>query len=381
VTAAAAADNPFGALGVATVINAAGKMTALGGSAQPPAVAVAQAAAAGAHVDMDELRRAAGARVAAVCGAESGCITTGAAAGICISVAAILTGTDRGRIAEIPDVASGPRAVLLQSGHDVHFGATVVQMIRLGGGRPVIAGGRDAVTLTDLRDLIGPATACLLFVQSHHCVQEGRVPLEGMVGLARAAGIPLIVDAAAEADLQRYVAAGADLVCYSGGKAIGGPTAGFIVGRRDLIEACELQGHGIARPMKVGKEQVMGLMAALAEYPPPEHWRAVLAELFDALAALPGIRVALVPDRAGRAIERVGVTPGDCRFEPVELVRFLTDGAPSIRTRNHQLQEGLVLFDPRELRPAHVPEIRDRVAAFLETRRAADRAAHAHEGA
>jgi len=361
-----AAETPFARLSVPTVINAAGKMTALGGSAQTADVAAAQAAAAGAHVDLDRLRRAAGARVAALCGAEAGCITTGAAAGICISVAAVLTGTDRQRIAAIPDLIDGRREVLMQAGHDVNFGATVEQMVRLGGGRPVIAGTREAVAREELQGAIGAATACLLFVQSHHCVQERRVPLPVMIEVAHAAGLPLIVDAAAEEDLYAYVAAGADLVTYSGGKAIGGPTSGFIVGRADLIEACELQGFGIARPMKVGKEQIMGLMAALDAYPPPDGWRAVLDSLFEALAPLPGVQVSRVPDRAGRSIERVGLAPGSRRFDPAALVRFLATGEPSIRTRNHQLGEGLVLFDPRELRAAHVPVIAARVAAFLE---------------
>lgn len=356
---------PFSRVSIATVINAAGKMTALGGSAQAAHVAEAQALAAGAHVDLDALRRAAGARVAAHCGAAAGCITTGAAAGLCISMAAVLTGTDRARVALIPDRIDGPREVLLQAGHDVHFGATVEQMLRLGGGVPVIAGTRERVTLEDLRAALGPATALLLYVQSHHCVQDDRVSLEAMVALADEAGLPLLVDAAAEDDLQRYIAAGADLVCYSGGKAIGGPTSGFIVGRADLIEACELQGYGIARPMKVGKEQIMGLMAALDAYPPGDPWRAVFQALAQSLSALPGLEVLAVPDRAGRTIERVGVRPGSVRFEPADLVRFLTAGTPSIRTRNHQLGEGLVLFDPRELRLDHVPIIRDRLAAFL----------------
>lgn len=360
------ASGPFSRLSIATVINAAGKMTALGGSAQATLVAQAQANAAEAHVDLDALRRAAGARVAARCGAAAGCITTGAAAGLCISMAAVLTGSDRARITLIPDRIDGPREVVLQAGHDVHFGATVEQMLRLGGGLPVIAGTREQVTIEDLRAALGPDTALLLYVQSHHCVQEQRVSLASMIDLARAAGLPLLVDAAAEDDLQRYIAAGADLVCYSGGKAIGGPTSGFIVGRADLIEACELQGYGIARPMKVGKEQIMGLMAALDAYPQEDPWRAVFEALKQSLSELPGLNVVAVPDRAGRTIERVGVRPGGIRFEPAALVRFLSAGTPSIRTRNHQLGEGLVLFDPRELKLDHVAIIRDRVAAFLD---------------
>jgi D-glucosaminate-6-phosphate ammonia-lyase len=359
---------PFAAAGVPRVINAAGKMTALGGSAQEARVAAAQAAAAGAHVDLDALRQAVSRRIAARCGAEAACITTGAAAGICISVAAVLTGCDPERVRRVPDRLDGPREVLLQAGHDVFFGAAVEQMIRIGGGIPVVAGSEAGVIEEDVLATLGPATACLLYVQSHHCLQEGRIDLPRFAALARQAGRPLIVDAAAEADLQRYLQAGADLVTYSGGKAIGGPTSGFIVGRAELIRACEAQSAGIARAMKVGKEQIMGLLAALDAYPPPESWRAVLTALVEALAPLGGIEIERVPDRAGRDIERLGLRAAAGGFQLEELVRWLREGTPSIRTRNHQLNEGLLLFDPREMEPAHVATIRDRVAAFLQQR-------------
>ena len=363
------ADDPFAAAGVPRVINAAGKMTALGGSAQASAVAAAQAAAARAHVDLDLLRARVSARIAERCGAEAACITTGAAAGICISVAAVLTGTDPQRVRLVPDRLDGPRQVILQAGHDVFFGASVEQMIRLGGGMPVVVGSTEEVTADDVRARLGADTACLLYVQSHHCIQQRRLGLDQCVALAREAGVPVIVDAAAEADLQRYLAAGADLVTYSGGKAIGGPTSGFIVGGSELIRACELQGAGIARAMKVGKEQIMGLLTALEAYPPPQAWRQVLEALAVALAPLPGIVTARLPDRAGRDIERLGVRPADDCFRVEELVAWLRDGTPSIRTRNHQLQEGVVLFDPRELEPAHVALIRDRLAGFLQRAR------------
>ncbi|MFU8817119.1 MAG: hypothetical protein ACNA7W_17370, partial [Pseudomonadales bacterium] len=361
------ADDPFAIAGVPRVINAAGKMTALGGSAQAPPVAAAQAAAARAHVDLDLLRAAVSARIAERCGAEAACITTGAAAGICISVAAVLTGADADRVRMVPDRLDGPREIILQAGHDVFFGASVEQMIRVGGGRPRVVGSAQGVTADDVRAGIGAETACLMYVQSHHCIQENRLDLNAFVALAREAGVPLIVDAAAEADLQRYLAAGADLVAYSGGKAIGGPTSGFVVGRADLVRACEMQSAGIARAMKVGKEQIMGLLTAVNRYPPPEAWRDVLDALAEALTPLSGLVTARVPDRAGRDIERLGVRPQGDAFLLEDLVAWLTSGTPSIRTRNHQLREGVVLFDPRELELSHVPLIRDRMAAFLKT--------------
>ncbi|MCZ6890212.1 MAG: SelA-like pyridoxal phosphate-dependent enzyme, partial [Gammaproteobacteria bacterium] len=164
--------------------------------------------------------------------------------------------------------------------------------------------------------------------------------------------------------------------------AIGGPTVGFITGRSDLIEACELQHRGIARSMKVGKEQIMGLMAALDVYTKSEAAGAtkseaagateseaagaadaVLNALVEALSPLPGIDVSIVPDRAGRPIRRVGITSSE--FELAALVGYLRDGSPSIRTRNHQLDEGYILLDTRELRLEHVPVIADRIQAFV----------------
>ena len=346
---------------MAPVVNAAGKLTALGGSAQSAAVAGAQAAAAQEHVDLAALRRAAGERIATATGAEAACVTSGAAAGIAISVAAVLTGNDLERVRRLPEVA-GPNAILLQAGHDVDFGAEVSQMIRLAGGRPVVFGSPEAVTEADLTAALSEGVAAILFVKSHHCVQHGRLPLEAVVGR----GVPVLVDAAAEADLTTYIAVGADLVTYSGGKAIGGPTCGFIAGRASMIEACELQERGIARPMKVGKEQIAGLLTALDESADPEATSAVLQALHAGLGAFAEARI--IPDRAGRDIQRVALDLPDSQLKG--LVAFLRDGRPSIRTRNHQLGEGYVLFDPREMRLEQVPTVVARVRAFLASRSA-----------
>ena len=361
-------DNPFATLAVAPVINASGKMTALGGTAQSPAVSRAQAKAATQHVDLTELRRAAAGRVAELSGAEDACITTGAAAGICIATAAVIAGTDPDAIAAMPEVSDGPAEIVLQSGHDINFGAPVVKMIRLGGGRPCVVGNLAGVSGDEVLGAMTDQTAAALFVKSHHCVQEGRVSLADFLTLAHGKGLPVIVDAAAEEDLEKYISLGADLVTYSGGKAIGGPTVGFIVGRRDLIEACEMMGSGIARAMKVGKEQIMGLMAALDEFGTPHTWPARLELLLELLAGLPGIEVSRVADRAGRNIERVCIRASSEAFNVTDLMIYLREGRPSIRTRNHQLGEGLLLLDPRELNQDQVRVVTSRIRAFTESR-------------
>ena len=365
-------ENIYQRWGLTPVINAAGKLTAFGGTAQSDHVAAAQADAAQWHVDMQALRDRAGERIAQCTGAEAGCVTAGAAAGIAIAVAACITGTRLDRIVRLPDSDGLVNRVLLQAGHDIHFGAPLTQMIRLGGGRPVALGWTNLVPAelldTALSDHAG--NAAFVYVQSHHSIQEQMIALADCVLACHRCNVPVIVDAAAEDDLHRYIDAGADLVIYSGGKAIGGPTAGFICGRKDLIDACESQTRGIARAMKVGKEQIAGLLVALETYCARDQTAeaarraGLVGGLIDALAGIPGLTVARKPDAAGRDIERVAVAVHD-RATLLELVRFLAAGTPGIRTRNHHLDDGYVLIDPREIRAEHVTVIAARITAFF----------------
>lgn len=355
------------------VINAAGKLTALGGSAQTEAVATAQANAASLHLDLDAYRRAAGAYVAQLTGAEAACITSGAAAGIAISVAAVLTGTDPARIRALPQV-TGTNQVALQAGHAVNFGAEVVQMIRMAGGAPIVVGSANAVPPELLAaTLAGSEFAAYLHVLSHHCVQENMTSLNEALAICQRQNVPVIVDAAAEEDLTTYVASGADLVTYSGGKAIAGPTSGFIAGNKELVAACEAQFQGIARTMKVGKEQIAGLMTALDAYDTRDEGAVanrlagLNSRLMEGLRGIDDLSVSLRQDEAGRHFARVALSGS---FEARKLANHLAAGDPAagippIRTRNHFLDQGLVLVDPRELIEAHVDEIVRAVRAFF----------------
>lgn len=348
------------------VINAAGKLTALGGSAQSETVAAMQSTAARQHVDLAALRQEVADQVSTLCGAEAACITSGAAAGITISIAALLCREDPDLLKQLPRLASD-RSVLIQAGHDINFGADIEQMVIMTGADTNIIGSADSVSSADLATALATGPLAFLYVQSHHCIQENRVELPKCIELAHTSGVPVIVDAAAEDDLQKYISLGADLVTYSGGKAFGGPTSGFIVGRRELIELCELQFQGIARPMKVSKEQLAGLSAALAEYTTADQekiqasWQALNEKLICAFSGSTFYSMELKPDEAGRNFERAAITPGcDCR----ELVRFLVAGTPSIRSRNHQIAEQRILIDPRELSDQDMDTIISRLQEF-----------------
>ncbi len=366
--------NIYQRFGLDTVINAAGKMTALGGTAQSETIARAQAEAARSHVDIESLRRRAGELVATHTGAEAASITPGAAAGIAIAVAACITGSQLDLVLRVPDTEGLRRRVLLQAGHDINFGASVRQMIQLGGGRPEIIGWTNGVPKALLDDALArhDDIVALLFVQSHHSVQERMIPLADCIVAAHRSNVPVIVDAAAEEDLLRYIALGADLVTYSGGKAIGGPTVGFVAGKQAFIEACELQQRGIARAMKAGKEQIVGLMAALEEYAARDaginraRHHALVDEMMTQLNGIDGLLAGIESDAAGRDIERLALrlsNHGDIR----PLVEYLASGSPSIRSRNHHLDEGVALIDPRELDAAQAEVIAQRVRAFFES--------------
>ena len=372
-------DDVYASLGVRRVINAGGRLTALGGTTLAPDVAAAMAAAGQQYVRLGELTDRAGQLIAEYTGAEAACVTTGAAAGIALMTAACIAGTDPARVARLPEVLDERCEVLVQIGHMVSFGAPVAQMIRLGGGRAVPVGWANGVNRDHLESAIGPRTAAFLYVQSHHTVHKGMLPLADCLEICHLRGVPFLIDAAAEENPRAYVALGADAVTFSGGKAFGGPTSGFIVGRRDLIAACRAQERGIGRPMKVGKEAIVGLLTALHLYLNRDDGEVAaevrrqqrLVEIIrDGLADLPQLEVAILPDEAGRAIVRAGIslrepTPG---VAARQLTSFLSEGDPPVYVRGHLVDQGTVTIDPRPIDERDAQIIVKRIRAFCQRR-------------
>ncbi|BAS28066.1 PLP-dependent aminotransferase family protein [Limnochorda pilosa] len=368
------------ALGLPPLINAAGKMTYLGASTLDPSAVAAMGRAAGEYVDMAQLHRAAGRRVAQWAGAEDAVVTSCAAAGIVTAVAACLTGPDLGRARLLPDTSRfARRRVVLQKGHAVDFGMEIVQAVRLTGAIPVEVGSVKRCDPSQMAVALEEPAAAVLYVVSHHAEQDGMLSLEQVVEIASKRGVPVVVDAAAEMDLNRYLAAGASLVVYSGQKAFGGPTSGVVVGRADLIAACRVQDKGIARPMKVSKEAIAGFLRALEQYAATEpadltrELEARAAALADRLrsaletaGAARYARISLQGD-ATRPIPRVALDldPAAGALTASQLVAALEGGSPSIRTRNHQVDSGRILFDVRTLRDDQLEVMARRVGECL----------------
>ncbi|MGX8028791.1 SelA-like pyridoxal phosphate-dependent enzyme, partial [Klebsiella pneumoniae] len=187
-------------------------------------------------------------------GAQDSYVTSCASAGIAIAVAAAITRGDPLRVSPMPDSSGMANEVVMLRGHIVDDGEPITSAIRLVGGRVVEVGSSNLAARWQLESAITDETAALLYVKSHHCVQKGMLSIDDFVQVAQIHNLPLIVDAAAEEDLHAWVASGADMVIYSGAKAFNAPTSGFITGNKTWIAACKAQHHGIARAMKIGKE-------------------------------------------------------------------------------------------------------------------------------
>jgi D-glucosaminate-6-phosphate ammonia-lyase len=343
-------------LGVRRVVNARGPMTVSGAAAMPAEVVQAMAAIAGSYVLVEELAATVNTALADVTGAEAALVTSGAAAGIVAAIAACMTRSKPAFASRLPDTTGLPNEVIVQAGHMV----TYVRQVRMTGARVVTAGAVYPVTAADIEAAIGPETAAIFHVISHHCHPKGFLPLSEVVTIGRARGIPVVVDAAAELDLRAHVAAGADLVIYSGGKAIPGPSAsGFVCGRRDLIAEARTHLEGLCRPMKVGKETMVGLLAAVRLYQSRDHeklaseWTTKCKRLIALLGGIPRVDVQIRQEwgyqiaPGGYAVPRVEIAFDEVtgRARAREIVRRLRAEDPVILLRDYWADSGRLHID------------------------------------
>jgi D-glucosaminate-6-phosphate ammonia-lyase len=259
--------------------------------------------------------------------------------------------------------------VIIQKAHAVDFGAPIVSMLGLGGATVIEIGSANRCSESLMAASMRTPKAAVVYVVSHHVAGEDLVDLERAIALAHASKVPLILDAAAEVDLRRYVRLGADLVVYSGHKAIAGPTSGIICGGRSLVEACRAQGTGLGRMAKIGKEGLAGLIVALEQYDRREDQSTMLDERVAALGARladePGVRCERVLDPS-RPIPRLRVfvlpKPG---VSARTIVDRLAAASPSIRCRAHGVKSGFFEIDPRGLYDSQVVLVSDGIRAAL----------------
>jgi L-seryl-tRNA(Ser) seleniumtransferase len=360
--------------GLRPIINVSGTMTVLGASIVVPEARAAIAAMLGEFVEIDALQRVASGVIARLTGAEAGCLTASAAAGVTVAVAGAMTGADLAAIERLPEATGLRDEVVIQAGHLINYGAPVEQAVRLAGARVVVVGQATEVRGYQLAGAIGPRTAAALYVVSHHTVQVGQLPLAEFAAICRERGVPVIVDAASEYDLRGFLAAGGDLALYSAQKFLGGPTGGIIAGRRDLVRAAYLQNRGIGRGLKVGKEGIVGAIAALEAWERRDHAAARDRELAalrlwqDRLAGRPGVAAAIVPDPTGNPLDRLllRLDPAAARITAWDLADRLAAGDPPVMVRDDEVEQGAFLLDPCNLHDGEAEMVAARLAAELD---------------
>ena len=344
-------------IGLPRVINASGRMTVLGVSTISDKVAKAAVAGGQSYVVVEDLLDKAGEIISQYTGGEDSCPTVCASAAIALSVAGMISKGKKTIMDRLPDSTGLANEIILQKGHAINFNAPIETMLRLGGGVPVEAGCATEVVVEDVEESINEKTVALLYVKSHHCVQKGMLDLPTMIDIAHRHNLPLMVDAAAEEDFRKYIAMGADLVCYSGAKALEATTSGFVTGKKELISYIKKQYHGVGRAMKVGKEAIMGLLAALEQYENKDKQAEVEKNvkivdwLVDEINQIPNLKAQKIQDEAGRAIfrARVFVDPEKAGMTATELEGKLKAGTPTIRCRTEFMSLGSLDFDPRPL--------------------------------
>jgi L-seryl-tRNA(Ser) seleniumtransferase len=327
----------YEALGVKHVINAAGTFTTLGGSLMPPEVVAAWSDAAKHFVDLVDLQDKVGARIAKLIGVEAAMVTTGAAGAIFLGTAAAVTGGDRKLIQRLPDTTGMKNEVVLQKAHHSCYDNQLTDVgVRL----------IDIETPAEAKQAINERTALMFFMNLAD--QEGQICRAEWISLARQYKVPTLLDAAADVPplqhLSEYNEMGFDLVAFSGGKALRGPNdAGLLLGRQNLIDAAKRNTNPhcgtIGRMMKVSKEDMVALLAAVERYVRIDHdaewkeWERRLLVIEEALKDIKTLQSERVIPPIANHVPHLILSWDETRLRVTraELTKTLAHGEPPIQ--------------------------------------------------
>jgi L-seryl-tRNA(Ser) seleniumtransferase len=326
----------YESLGIQTAINATGTVTILGGSVMPPEVVAAWAEASKHFVNLLDLHDKAGERIAQLIGVEAALVTTGAAGALLLGTAAAVTRGDSKRIARLPDTSGMPNEVIIQKAHHSCYDNQLTNV------------GVKLVTVETVEDVtrtISDRTALMFFM--NYVEADGRINRAEWLALARRHKVPTLLDAAADVPplsrLSEYNKQGFDLVAFSGGKAIRGPNdTGLLLGRKDLIAAAKKNANPhcgtIGRMMKVSKEDMIALLAAVDRFVHLDHASEQLAlehrleTIEKAVKAVPGVSTERIVPPVANHVPHLIVDwePARVRVSRESVTKSLAAGSPPI---------------------------------------------------
>ncbi|WP_122091219.1 aminotransferase class V-fold PLP-dependent enzyme [Halalkalicoccus subterraneus] len=392
-------------LGVPSVVNATGTKTRIGGTLIREEAREAMDRAAEAFVRLSDLQAAASERIADVTGAEAGYVTNGASSALALAAAACIAGDDLETMARLPDTEGIPDEIVMarthRNGYDHALRLSGAEIVDVGANDYHLGTGSENTEPWEIAEAITEETVAVAYMQKPFT----RPPLPEIVEIAHEHDLPVIVDAAAELpptrNLRTFVEQGADLVAFSGGKAIRGPqSSGILAGREALVRSVARQHldmhaessvyeppealvdadglpgvprQGIGRSMKVGKEELAGLLAALDAFI-EEDDEAVLGEWHEraeriaaALESVDSLEVELANAAKTDAVSTVAVTVGeDAPLTAAELVLSLRRENPRVFVGADDVHRSRFTINPRCLPDSEVDYVVDRIVAHLE---------------
>jgi len=345
----------FKELGVRPFINAAGTFTDMTASLMAPEVMEAINYASKQFVPLNELHDRVGERIASLVKAEAAMVSAGAASAMTLGMAGVLTGTDQQKVGAIPNLTGMKSEVLMLKAH--RFGYD--RAIRNCGVKIV-----EVETADELEKAVTPQTAMMLFYNNNNSL--GQVRHEQFVALGKKHGVPTMNDCAADVppveNLWKYTGMGFDLVAFSGGKGIRGPqSAGLLLGRKDLIAAARANaapnGNAIGRGMKVNKEEMVGMLAAVERFVKLDHaaldreYQRRAELILKSLAGLPGLTASITVPEVANHVPHVAIKIDQAAagITGQEVSRKLREGTPSIGVRpGDELLVGVWMMQPGE---------------------------------
>jgi len=398
-------DSVYEELDVPEVINATGTKTRIGGSLIRPEAADAMRRAAEGFARISDLQARASDLIQDVTGAEAGYVASGASACMTLAAAACIAGDDLSAMASLPDTEGLADEIVVprthRTGYDHAYRVAGAELVDVGANDAYLGTGSENTECWEIDAAIGEDTAAVAYVQKAYTTP----PLEAVVEVAHDNDVPVIVDAAAELppveNLERFVDLGVDLVAFSGGKAIRGPqTTGILAGREELIRSAALQHldmhaaedayvppegvidaddlpgvprQGIGRGMKVGKEELVGLIRALELFVEEDHearkaeWRRRAERIAEDLAEVPALSTSVTAAEKTDVAPTVPVTvdEDEAPVTTAELVRGLREETPRIFVGADELDEARFTINPMCLPDERVEHVIERIRARL----------------
>lgn len=340
----------FKELGIRTFINAAGTYTSMTGSLMPQEVIDAINYGSLEYVNLDELQDKVGKRIAELLECEYATVSSGCFGAMSIAMAGVMSGKDPKKIKQLPDTTGLRNEVILQKSHTIGYAQALTNV-----GAKLV----KVKTAEELENAINEKTAMLWFLNAN--TDRGNIKWEEFVSLGKKHNIPTFIDCAADVppvdNLFKFTRIGFDMVAFSGGKGLRGPqSAGLLLGKKEYIEAARLhtppRGETIGRGMKVNKEEVLGMLAALELYLNKDHqaewkmWEDQIDLISESVKSIGGVETTIhVPPHANHVPSlKIRWDQSKVNISPDNVRKILREGSPSIETVGNKDEIGVTTW-------------------------------------